>query len=175
MINTQKKFRLYSDKYKVVNHISECSKFAQKKHNSRYDWWDEWLTGNYARDKNLTPLKNSTCTKQNLSMKMRPIKNLGDLEIQIDHPISARRRDLVLIDKKKRTHNLVDCAIQGDNMKMKESEKTNKYLNLAWELKRIWNMEVIVIPGVIGNLGIVTYDLEKKLRDLEIRGRIMKI
>ena len=54
---------------------------------------------------------------------------------------------------------------------MKENEKIGKYLDLARELKKLWNMKVIVIPIVVGALGTVP----KKLENLEIRGRIETI
>ena len=33
---------------------------------------------------------------------------------------------------------------------MKESEKKNKYLDFAREMKKLWNMKVTIIPVVIG-------------------------
>ncbi len=38
----------------------------------------------------------------------------------------------------------------------KESEKKDKYLDLARELKKLWNMMVTIIPIVIGAFGTVT-------------------
>ena len=35
-------------------------------------------------------------------------------------------------------------------IKLKECEKKDKYLNLAWELKKLWNMLVTIIPILIG-------------------------
>ena len=35
-------------------------------------------------------------------------------------------------------------------VKLKESEKRDRYLDLATELKKLWNMNVTVIPIVIG-------------------------
>ena len=52
---------------------------------------------------------------------------------------------------------------------MKESEKNDKYLDLARELKKQWNMKVTVIPIVIGALGTVTKGLVQGLEYLEIR------
>ena len=44
----------------------------------------------------------------------------------------ARRPDLVLINKKKRTCHLVDFAVPVDHrVKVKESKKINKYLDLV--------------------------------------------
>ena len=41
-------------------------------------------------------------------------------------------------------------------LQLKESEKRDKYLDLARELKKLWNMKVTAIPIVIGALGTVT-------------------
>ena len=75
--------------------------------------------------------------------------------------------------QKKRTCKIVDFAVPADHrIKLKESEKKNKHLDLASELKKLWNMEVTVIPIVNGALGTVTEGLIKGLEDLEIRGRV---
>ena len=50
-----------------------------------------------------------------------------------------------------------------------------KYLDLAKELKKLWNMKVTVLPIVIGTLGTVTGGLLKGLGDLEIRGWVETI
>ena len=55
-------------------------------------------------------------------------------------------------------------------VKLKENEKKDKYLDLARELKKTWNMKVTFIPIVIGALGTVTKGLLKGLEDSEIRG-----
>ena len=53
---------------------------------------------------------------------------------------------LVIINKKneKRTYRIADFAV-----KLKESKKKDRYLDLARELKKLWNMKVMVIPIVI--------------------------
>ena len=60
-------------------------------------------------------------------------------------------------------------------MKLKESEKKDKYLDLANELKRRWNMKVTIIPIVIGAFGTDTKGLIKGQEDLEIRGQVETI
>ena len=44
-------------------------------------------------------------------------------------------------------------------VKLKESEKKDKYLDLAKELKNLSNMMVTIIPIVIGAFGTVTKGL----------------
>ena len=72
-------------------------------------------------------------------------------------------------NKKKRTCWIVNFAIPADHrVKSKECEKRDKYLNLARELKKLWNMKVTIIPIVIGTLRTVTKGLIQGLEDLEI-------
>ena len=61
-----------------------------------------------------------------------------DFDIHTYHLISARRPDLVIISKKKkRSCKIVDFAVPTDHrIKLKESEKKDKYLDLARELKK---------------------------------------
>ena len=93
--------------------------------------------------------------------------------IQTDHLIPARRPDLIIINKKKRTWKIVDFAVPADHrIKLKECEKKDKYLDLARELKKLWNMQVTIIPIVIGVFGTVTKGLLKGLEDLEFCGQV---
>ena len=81
-----------------------------------------------------------------------------------DHLISARRPDLIIIDKKKRIYKIIDFAVPADHrIKLKEYEKKDKYLDLARELKKLWNMKVMIVPIVIGACGAVTKGLLKGL------------
>ena len=61
------------------------------------------------------------------------------------------------LQQKKRTCRIVDFALPADHIvKLKESEKKYKYLDLARELKKLWNMKVTITPIVTGALGTVT-------------------
>ena len=51
----------------------------------------------------------------------------------------------------------MDLAVPADHrIKLKECEKKDKYLDLARELKKLWNMKVKIIPIVTGVFGTVT-------------------
>ena len=64
-------------------------------------------------------------------------------------------------------------AVPADHrIKLKECEKRDKYLDLARELKKLWNMKVTIIPVVIGAFGTVTKGLLKGLEDLEVSNRV---
>ena len=101
---------------------------------------------------------------------------LWDFDIQTHHLITARRPDLIIINKKKRTCKIVDFAVPADHrIKLKESEKKDKYRDLAKELKKLWNMKVTIIPIVIGAFGTVTKGLLKRLEDWEVGGQMETI
>ena len=102
-------------------------------------------------------------------------KILCDFAMQTDHPlISAQRLDLVL-SKKKRTYHLVDFTDPVDHrVKMKGSEKMNKYLNIVRKAKKkLWNMKVTMIL-IVSTLGMVPQRPVKKerLMELVITGKI---
>ena len=52
-------------------------------------------------------------------------------------------------------------------VKLKESEKKDKYLDLARELKKLWNMKVTIIPILIGVFDTATKSLVKWMEDFE--------
>ena len=103
----------------------------------------------------------------------------------MDHLTSVRRPDQVIVNKKKkkRTRLIVDFAILADQIvKLKESKKKGKYHDLAWEMKKLWNMKMQVLPVVICILGTVTKNWygnwrSWKLQDVgeTINYRIIKI
>ena len=101
-----------------------------------------------------------------------------DFNIQTDHLIPARRPDLIIINKKKKKRfcKIVDFAVPADHrINLKECEKMYEYLDLARELKKLWNMKVTIVPIVIGAFGTITEGLLKGLEDLEVGGRVETI
>ena len=78
--------------------------------------------------------------------------------------------------KKKGTNRIEDFIVPAyHRIKLKESEKRDKNVDLAKELEILWNMKVTVIPIVIVVIGTVTKALVQELDDLEIRGRVEDI
>ena len=61
------------------------------------------------------------------------------------------------------------------HINQKECEKKDKYLELARELKKLWNMQVTIIPIVIGVFETVTKGFLKGLEDLEVGRRVETI
>ena len=130
--------------------------------------WASWSPKNCARNLNLAILTNGICTTHHLPRKIRHAWNF---DVKTDHLISARRPDLIIINRKKKTCRIVVFTVPAAcRVKVKESEKKDKYLDLGWELKKLWNMKVTIIAIIIGSLGTVTKVLIQEVEDLEIRG-----
>ena len=73
-------------------------------------------------------------------------------------------------EKKKGTCHVVNFVIPLDHrVKINESEKSYKLLELAWELGKLGNMRVTVIQILIAMLQMVSKDSENGLEELDIR------
>ena len=70
----------------------------------------------------------------------------------------------------------MDFAVSAvHRVKLKESEKKDKYIDFVRELKKLKSMNVTDIQIVIGALGTFTKGLIKRREDLEIRGELETI
>ena len=129
----------------------------------------KWSTGRCARNWNLTIHTNKWyMLNQAPVLENNTHKLLWDFDIHSDHLISDRRPHLIIIKKKTRTCKIVDFVVPADHrIKLKECEKKDKYFNLARKLKKLWNMQVTIIPIVIGAFGTVTKGLLKGLENME--------
>ncbi len=70
------------------------------------------------------------------------VKILWDFNIQTDYVIEHRRPDVVVLDKMKKMCLLIDIAVPGDLRVAKETEKIQKYQDVARELRKIWQVNV---------------------------------
>ena len=96
-------------------------------------------------------------------------KLLWDFSIRTGHHIEARRPDLVLVDKSKKSCQIIDLAIPEDSGVIeKKAERVEKYQNLARELRRMWEVKTKVVPIVFGALGTVPLRLKGNLKDIGV-------
>ena len=68
-----------------------------------------------------------------------------------------------------------DLLSANTDVKNSQCEKKDKYLDLAREVNKLWNMQVTIIPIVIGAFGTVTKGLLKGREDLEVGRRVETI
>ena len=114
---------------KSMDHIvSGCSKLAQNEYKRRHDNLAKIVHSKLARKCNFeaggkwyehepeSVLENDYCNI------------LWDFFIQTDHVIEVRRPDLVVVDKKERSCEIIDFAVPGNSrIEEKERDKIKKY------------------------------------------------
>ena len=131
--------RLCGDRDETVNHIiSECSKLAQKEYNTWHDRVGKVIHWELCKKLKFDHTNKWYMHNLESVLENETHKLFWDFQIQMDYLISARRPDLVIINKKMSTCRIVDFAVPADHrVKLKESKKKDKYLDLARGLKKL--------------------------------------
>ena len=167
--------RLCSDRDETINHvISECSKLSEKVYKIRHNWVGNVIHWELCKKLKFDQMNKWYMHNSEYFLENEMHKVLKDFEIQPDPLISVRRPDLIIINKqtKKNIWWIGNFGIPAEHtVELKESKKKDKYLSLTKDLEKMCNMKVTVIPFVIGVLCTVTKGLEKRLEDMEMRGR----
>ena len=150
--------RMCQNKDETVTHlVSECSKMAQREYKGRHDKVASAVHWGLAKKYGLSHAEKWYDHRADSVSENQSVKLLWDFNIQTDKVIHARRPDIVLVKKLEKQCLIIDIAVPGDSRTWaKEEEKIDKYEELAWELRRIWNMQTKVIPVVVGALGTVS-------------------
>ena len=138
----------------VMHILSECEKLAQGEYKKRHDrvasiiHWELCGYHGFQRSKNWFE-HHAQPVLENSDVKI-----LWDFNMHTDRIIEARRPDIVVVNKMDSETLIIDIAVPCDyRVKEKESEKIEKYQDLALELTRMWKTRTRVIPIVIGALG----------------------
>ena len=72
--------------------------------------------------------------------------------------------------KKKGNLHILEFDISADlRVKIQKTEKRDKYIEFARELRKLSNVKVTVIPIVINTIGMIPKPLERGLEELDIR------
>ena len=110
------KCRLCGDRDETIIYIiSECSKLAQKEYKTWHNWvgkviyWEIYKKFKFDHT-NKCYTHNPAPVLENNTHKL-----LWDFDIHTDHLISARRSDLIIINKQKRTCKIVDFTVPADH------------------------------------------------------------
>ena len=87
------------------------------------------------------------------------------------------RPDIVIKNKQEnKLCTLIDVAIPSDkNTSIKVSEKLSKYKDLEIEIARMWQMKTVVIPVVVGALGVIKKDTDKRLQEIPGKSNLHEI
>ena len=91
-----------------------------------------------------------------------------DRKVETTVKLDYTRADLVLFEREKECI-VVDFSVPWDkNVLIKEQEKIVKYIPLAKDLSKVQKMSIKIVPIVIGGLGLVSPNLLKHLKELDI-------
>ena len=149
------------------SHINKCSKLTHNEYKTRHNRVSKVIHRELFKKLKFDHMNKWYMHNPESILENEINKLLWDFEIETDHQISARQPDLIIINKNKRTCRIVDFAVPSDHrVKLKECKKRDKYLDLAIELKKLWNMKVMIIPIVMGSLGTVTKVICTRMRGL---------
>ena len=82
--------------------------------------------------------------------------------------------DIVLLQKKEKVAFIIDIAVPlATNTSSKYTEKINKYMPLADEIKALWKLEkATIVPIVLGATGEIPKKLFHSLKVLNIRDKL---
>ena len=155
----------------TVSHVvSECGKLAQKEYKRRYDSVGSSVHWQFCKKLGFNRTRLWCEHEPGSVVENENFKILWDFTIQFDYIIEARKPDIVIVDKLKKETMITDVATLGDpRVCDKEQERIEKYSLLKDEIARLWQMKkVVVIPFVVGALGIITTKFEKYI-EIEIR------
>ena len=94
--------------------------------------------------------------------------------MQCDHIIDFRRPDILVVDEVNKKATVIDVPISGDTRVCdKEQEKIKKCSLFKDKIARLKQMKkVVVIPIIVGALGIITTKFEKYIESVGIEIRI---
>ena len=123
--------RLCGDRDETINLIiSECSRLVQRVFWNWHDWMGKGVHWELCKEfkfehTNKWYMHNQESVQDNLMHKL-----LWDFEIQADHLISARRLDLVIVNKrekrKKEKENLPNCGLCCSGWSRDKTERKGK-------------------------------------------------
>ena len=123
------------------------SKLARKEYKRRYDSLGKIVHWKLAEEYNFEAGNKWYEHEPESVLEDEDYKILWDFFIQTDPVIEARRPDLVVVDKKRRTCKFIDFVVPGDSwIEEKQKVKIENYQDLRRELHKIWNVRVNIMP-----------------------------
>ena len=162
------KCRLCKEKDETVAHLlSACPKLAGSEYIRRHNEVAKILHHGISQHHNIPTTDRTWLHQPEAVTETDEVKILWDFEIRTDRIITARRPDIVVIDKTDKTATIIDVAVPNDhNIRVKEQDKVEKYQDLRLEIQRLWNVKAQVVPVVIGALGSTTPNFPKHLEKI---------
>ena len=160
--------RICSKQQETIDHlISGCSELAKTEYTQRHNRTAAYIHWKICKHYNIK------ATDKYYDHEPKPITEnneatiLCDMSIQTDREIKANRPDIIVKDKKQRTCQLNEISVPTErNTSIKTTEKLSKYKDLGIEIEKMWSMNTMTIPVIIGALGLVKKGMEKYINKI---------
>jgi hypothetical protein len=168
--NIQDECRKCGEKGEMVEHmISGCRKMVNeeyiKRHNIVAKVIHQKLVSEYQLIKEKVP---TFKYEPDAVLENTRYRIMWDRSIITDKTIPANRPNIIATDCVNKYTYLIHIAVPGTiSLEKTYQEKTNKYIELADEIRRIWNQkEVKIIPILVTATGIVPKNLSNSLKEI---------
>lgn len=166
------KCRLCHQTTETIDHVTGgCSVLANKEYTHRHDNVAKHIHQQLA-------LKHKLLDTNTAYYKYKPknvlendnAKLYWNRDIITDRTILSNRPDITLTIKSTKTTYLIDISVPNThNLKQKHTEKIQKYIPLADEIKQMWHQETVrIIPIIISSTGVIPKTLKAALKILEL-------
>ena len=119
------KRRLCSDRDETINHIlSECSKLAQKKYNTRHNWVGKVIHREMCKKFKFDHTKKWSMHNPARVQENNSLKLIWDFDVHTDHLISTNKLGIIIKKKrKKRRQNLQNCRLCSPGWQQNKTER----------------------------------------------------
>lgn len=160
------KCRLCKQYDETIKHImTACPILAKKEYIQRHNKVCACLHFNICRHYGIETVATNWYTHSPESVvNAKDVVVLWDSQVHTDRTVLANKPDIIVKDLKKRICYLIDVAIPADtNVTAKEAEKRLKYKDLQIEIQRMWGMNTVIIPVIIGATGTISKKFAEQL------------
>lgn len=167
------KCRLCHKNTETIEHITgSCSVLAYKEYTHRHDnvakHIHQQLALKYKLINQYTPYYKY---KPKQVLESETVKLYWNRDIITDRTILSNRPDITLTLKTLKTTYLIDISIPNThNLQQKHSEKNQKYIPLADEIRQMWHQQTVtIVPIILSSTGVIPKTLNKSLRLLGLQ------
>ena len=158
--------RVCMKKSETMSHIlSGCDLLAKKEYLDRHNGVAQYVHHAICKNFGFQTTAKWHTHKPSEVILNKNTEIIWDSIISTERPYVYNRPDIVIRDKAGKKTYIIDISCPNDiNVSEKEQEKITKYSGLRLELGRMWDTECMVVPVVIGSVGVVSENFERYLK-----------
>ncbi|KAF2890547.1 hypothetical protein ILUMI_15626 [Ignelater luminosus] len=155
---TDDKCRVCNQQQETIEHImAGCSILASTDYIRRHD--------NVAK-----------IVHKHLALHHNLIESKWNQSVITDRTINYNKPDIILMNKEHKKTYLVEIAVPlPNNLQRRHTEKIQKYIELAAEIKDMWEQqEVKIIPTILSATAVIPHTLHRAIQQLQMPEMIYK-